>query len=160
MPALHGLLPMAGAGAFDGCGNHPPRRVQGHERTRFHPAIHAAALGSRWTGLAGKTGWRLHFSGRRRLLGASRQAAAVPRFSEPLEFSRLRKSPPGHPGPCRRGGIPAAHRSSQVDWINVRQRRSLSSDMNLIIRGEILKLVADKKIGHSLVNVALYHFES
>jgi len=64
MSTLHGLLPLAGAGAFDGGGNHPARRVQGLERTRFHPAIHTAALGSGRVGVAGKTGWRLHLSER------------------------------------------------------------------------------------------------
>jgi hypothetical protein len=32
MPTLHGLLPLAGSGAFDKRGNHPARCVQGHQR--------------------------------------------------------------------------------------------------------------------------------
>ena len=113
MPTLHGLLPLAGAGAFVGGGNHPTRCIQGPERTRFHPAIHAADLGSRRLGLAGKARWRLYFSGRRRLFRASRQAATMPRFSEPVEFPpALRKPATPSRAKSARRNTSAASRSS------------------------------------------------
>src|SRR5258708_5389945 len=114
MSTLHRLLPLAGAGAFDGRGNYPARRVQGLERSRVHPTVHAAALGSRRAGVAGKAGWRLYLSGRRRLLRSTREAAAMPRFPEPLEFPRLREDLPRLSARSQPGRIRTPHRVDQI----------------------------------------------
>jgi hypothetical protein len=76
MPALHGLLPMARAGAFDGRRDCASRGVQGNERTRFHPGVHAVATVPAGFGAEGQAEWRMHFFGGKRLRGAAGEAAA------------------------------------------------------------------------------------
>lgn len=112
MSTLHGLLPLAGTGAFERGGNHAPRRVQEDERVRFYPAVHPPATRPPWVKPARKAKRRVRFPRGQRLFRATGQTPAMPRFSELVELSRFPKSLSRDSTLGQQGRIPkTCHRS-------------------------------------------------